>query len=125
MIRLVRHVLLSVKSLARRLSIQATGLVLPYLPVRVLFTLAILAQVLRLRGQRIFLLHLISATAKRSRQEAVVSLSRNDRLWMPKVSSRVLYAAGRHQDAIRAVRQLRPGARTKETTLLMARALFE
>ena len=123
--RLTKRIILAAKSGLRRPIVWVAGFVLPYLPVRLLFDVVMLAQVLHLPGQRTLLLHLISATATRLRPKPEFTVLPTAGRRMPIASSRVLHALGRHEDAVKVIQELRPGARTSATTLLMARALFE
>jgi putative glycosyltransferase (TIGR04372 family) len=123
--RLARRIIRGAKSRVRRFIIRRADLVLPYLPVRVVLGIVMLAQALRLPGQHTLLLHLISATTARQKNKPNLPSLLQGKMWMPVASSHVLYALGRHQEAIKAIQELNPGARTSAMTLLMARALFE
>lgn len=123
--RLAKGIIRGTNSRLRRSVIWAASLVLPYMPLRLLLNVVILAQVLRLPGQRILLLNLISATAAQFKHKPEFALLPQAKKRMPIASSRVLHALGRHEDAVKVIQELKPGSRTKATTLLMARALFE
>jgi hypothetical protein len=123
--RLARRIIRGAKSRVRRFIIRLADLVLPYLPVRVVLGIVMLAQALRLPGQHTLLLHLISATAAWQKNKPNLPSLLQGKMWMPVASSHVLYALGRHQEAVKAIQELNPGARTRAMTLLMARALFE
>src|SRR6266436_533622 len=101
--RMARRIIRGAKSRIAWSVIRAANLVLPYLPVRVVFNIVILAQMLQLRGQRILLLHLISATAARPKHEPEFTLLSKGKKWMPVASSHVLHALGRHEDAVTAI----------------------
>ena len=123
--RLARRIIRGAKSRVRRFIIRLADLVLPYLPVRVVLGIVMLAQALRLPGQHTLLLYLISATAARQKNKPDLPSLLQGKMWTPVASSHVLYALGRHQEAVKAIEELNPGARTSAMTLLMARALFE
>jgi putative glycosyltransferase (TIGR04372 family) len=123
--RLTQSILGGSKFRLRRVATRVVAQTLPYLPDRLVLNILMFAQAVNLPGQRLLLLHLIAATTARSGQKPQISLTTNGAKRMPVASSQVLYALGRHQDAITAIQQLKPGARTKAATLLMARALFE
>jgi putative glycosyltransferase (TIGR04372 family) len=122
--RLAKRIIRGAKSTIAWSIIRIANCVLPYLPVRLIFYTVLLMQILRLRGQHIFLLHLISATDNQKKSPDL-RLLRTGKKWMPVAASHVLHALGKHQDAVKAIQELKSGARTKATTLLMARALFE
>src|SRR3981081_3267997 len=120
MYRLAQKIIHRAKSRVRRLIIRVADLVLPHLPVRVVLSIVMLAQALRLPGQSTLLLHLISAMAAREKHKPDLPLLRGKN-GMPVASSHTLHALGRHQDAIKAIMELKPGARRSANTLLMAR----
>jgi putative glycosyltransferase (TIGR04372 family) len=123
--RLARRIARRLKHTIRRLVISIANWVLPYLPARLLLNVVIFTQVLHVPGQHFFLQHLISAAASRLKHKPDLFLLVKNKTWTPVASSHVLHALGRHQDAVESIQGLKSGVRTRATTLLMARALFE
>jgi putative glycosyltransferase (TIGR04372 family) len=123
--RLARRIIRGAKSRVRRFIIRLADLVLPYLPIRVVLGIVMLGQALHLPGQTTLLRHLISATTARQKQKPDLPSPLQGKKWLPVASSHVLHALGRRQDAVKAIQELKPGARTSAMTLMMARALFE
>jgi putative glycosyltransferase (TIGR04372 family) len=122
----MRHLLKSIISgsisRARRVIVRVANFVLPYLPARIIVEIVYLAQSLHLRGQHTLLAHLISSIAdKPNYLEALIQ----EKKGRTAVSSQILVALGKHQDAVKVIQELKPNARTTAMTLLMARALFE
>jgi putative glycosyltransferase (TIGR04372 family) len=105
--------------------IPVAGFTLPFLPTRVVLRLLIFMQALGLPGQNTLLAYLISAMTVRQKRNPDLPQPLQSKKWMPVASSHALYALGRHQDALKAIQELKPRARTSAMTLLMARALFE
>jgi putative glycosyltransferase (TIGR04372 family) len=122
---LAKRIMRGAKSSIAWFIIRAASSVLPHLPANLVFNIVLLASVLHLPGQRILLWHLISATATRFKQKPGVAGPPEVKKWLPVSSSHVLFSLGRHQDAVKVISELKPGARTTKVTSLMARALFE
>ena len=111
-------------SRARRVIIPVTNFVLPYLPARIVLEIVYLAQALNLPGQHTLLAHLISSISAQNKSKPIEALIQEQKR-RPAASCRILAALGRHQDAVKAIQELKPDARTTAMTELMARALFE
>jgi putative glycosyltransferase (TIGR04372 family) len=123
--RLAKRIIRGVISRVRRFIIPVADLVLPYLPARAILDIVYLAQALHLPGQHTLLAHLVSSIATQQKDKPDLASLLQEKKWMPAASSHILHAVGRHQDAIKAIQELKPGARTSAMNLLMARALFE
>lgn len=107
----------------KRSLIVAASFILPYVSLRVLFRSAVFAREYELRGQRILLLHLISATKNLSYQTDSQQLNRLQKCG--RGAPAILYAMGRLQNAVRAIQDQPPSLRDGASTGLMARALFD
>ncbi|MBR0848964.1 TIGR04372 family glycosyltransferase [Bradyrhizobium diazoefficiens] len=88
-------------------------------------SIVVLAQVLRLPGQRLLLLHLISAMSTRLKHKSELPELLQGKKWVPVATPDMLHAVGRHHDVVEAIQHLKPGVRTSAMNVLMARALFE
>jgi putative glycosyltransferase (TIGR04372 family) len=100
--RLTKGIIRGARSRVRRFIIPVANFVLPYLPIRAVIGIVYLAQTLHLPGQHTLLAHLISAAAARQKHKA-----------------------GTLSDAMNAIQELAPFARTNTMDFLMARTLFE
>jgi putative glycosyltransferase (TIGR04372 family) len=100
--RLTKRIIRGARSRVRRFIIPIANFVLPYLPARAVLGIVYLAQALHLPGQHTLLAHLISVAAARQKHKG-----------------------GSLLDAMNAIQELTPFARTNTMDLLMARALFE
>jgi putative glycosyltransferase (TIGR04372 family) len=123
--RLAKRIIRGLISRIRRFIIPVADLVLPYLPARAILDIVYLAQALHLPGQHNLLAHLISSVAaQQNNKPALESLLQNKKS-MPTASLHIFLALGRHQDAVKTIGELKPGARRNAMSLLMARTLFE
>ncbi|MGT2440263.1 TIGR04372 family glycosyltransferase [Bradyrhizobium betae] len=120
-----RKIIRRTKSRARRSAIWAADLVLPHLPVRMVLSIVVLAQALHMPGQRLLLLHLIAAMSGRRTHQSELPTLLQGKGRVPVTTPDMLHAVGRHQDAVEAIQNLKPGVRTSAMNVLMARALFE
>ena len=123
--RLAKRITRGVLSRARPFIIPVADLVLPYLPARAILDIVYLAQAMHLPGQHTLLAYLVSSIATQQKDKPDLASLLQNKKRMPVASSQILLALGRHQDAVKAIQELKPGARTSAMTLLMARALFE
>jgi putative glycosyltransferase (TIGR04372 family) len=127
MVRLVGGIIRGAVSQARvrRFVIRVADFILPHLPARIILDIVYLAQALRLPGQHTLLAHLISAIEAQQEDKPSLEILLQQKKRMPGASSEILLALGRHHDAVKAIAELKPDARTSAMTMLMARALFE
>jgi hypothetical protein len=105
--------------------IPVANLVLPYLPARAILDIVYLSQALHLPGQHSLLARLISSVAAQQNDKPALESLLQKKKWMPAASLHILLALGRHQDAVKAIGELKPGARRNAASLLVARTLFE
>jgi putative glycosyltransferase (TIGR04372 family) len=125
MSRLVKRVARGAISRTRRVIVLAADSILPYLPARTVLDIVYLAQALHLPGQHTLLAHLISSIAVQNKDKPNLEALIQEKKGRTAASSEILLALGKHQDAIKAIQELKPNARTTAMTMLMARALFE